>query len=59
MKIVRQLDENKWRGFVDAHPNGNIFHTPEMYHVFAGVKGYKPDLWAVVDDADQIGRAHV
>lgn len=50
MKIVRQLDECLWREFVDNHPQGNIFHTPEMAQVFAQAKGYRPDLWATVDE---------
>lgn len=51
--IVNSLDEHVWRGFVDQHPKGNIFHTPEMFQVFARTKGYKPTLWAVVDERYQ------
>ncbi len=50
MNLVRQLDENLWRDFVDANPQSNIFHTPEMFEVFVQTKGYRPDLWAVVDE---------
>lgn len=53
MNIVRQLDEHPWREFVDNHPQGSIFHTPEMFQVFARAKGHRPDLWAAVDE---IGR---
>lgn len=49
MKIVRQLDERLWREFVDNHPQGNIFHTPEMFAVFQQTKYHHPTLWAVVD----------
>lgn len=49
MEIVRQLDEHLWREFVDDHPQGNVFHTPEMFQVFARVKGHQPSLWAAVD----------
>lgn len=51
MNVVRRLDENLWRDFVDDHPLGNIFHTPEMFQVFAQAKGHRPSLWAAVDDA--------
>ena len=34
MKIVRQLDRSVWSKFVDRHPLGNIFHTPEMHEMF-------------------------
>lgn len=50
MKIVRQLDEHLWRKFVDNHPQGQIFHTPEMFQVFAQAQGHCPTLWATVDD---------
>jgi serine/alanine adding enzyme len=52
MHIVRRLDERLWRDFVDSHPLGNIFHSPEMFHVFARAKGHQPTLWAAVDDID-------
>jgi serine/alanine adding enzyme len=50
VNIVRKLAENLWRDFVDGNPGGNIFHTPEMYRVFAQAKGHQPTLWAAVDD---------
>lgn len=49
MQIVRTLDEQTWREFVLHNPRGNIFHSPEMFQVFARAKGYSPELWAVVD----------
>jgi serine/alanine adding enzyme len=48
MDIVQQLDERLWREFVDNHPQGQIFHTPEMFQVFAHAKGHHPTLWAAV-----------
>jgi serine/alanine adding enzyme len=53
VNIVRQLDECLWRDFVDGHSLSNIFHTPEMYQVFARAKGHRPGLWAALDDADR------
>ncbi|MEM5773447.1 MAG: GNAT family N-acetyltransferase [Anaerolineaceae bacterium] len=47
-EIVNRLDENEWRAFVEGHPQGNIFHTPEMHQVFARAKGCTPTLWAAV-----------
>ncbi len=49
MEIVQQLDENLWRDFVEKSPVGNIFHTPEMFQVFARAKGHEPSLWAAVN----------
>ncbi len=53
MQIVRQLDPDIWRAFVEHHPQGQVFHTPEMFAVFARAKGHCPTLWAVVE-ADQV-----
>jgi lipid II:glycine glycyltransferase (peptidoglycan interpeptide bridge formation enzyme) len=49
MKIIRELDERRWREFVDNHPDGNVFHTPEMFQVFARARGHHPTLWAAED----------
>lgn len=58
MEIVHTLDEQCWREFVDRHPQGNVFHTPEMYAVYARARGYRPLLWAVVE-GDQVLALHV
>ena len=50
MQIVRDLDTNVWKEFVDQNPHGQIFHTPEMFQVFANTKGYQPTLWAALGD---------
>jgi lipid II:glycine glycyltransferase (peptidoglycan interpeptide bridge formation enzyme) len=42
-----------WRRYVDEHPHGNIFHTPEMFQIYARAQGFLPSLWAVVDKDDQ------
>lgn len=49
LTVVRTLPEEGWRRCVDEHPQGNIFHTPEMFLVFARAKGHHPTLWATVD----------
>jgi CelD/BcsL family acetyltransferase involved in cellulose biosynthesis len=48
MRILRTLDDVTWRSYVDEHPDGNVFHTPEMYQIFDAVKGFRPSLWAAV-----------
>ena len=47
MTVVRGLPEDSWRAFVAEHPQGNIFHTPEMFQVFSRTRGYAPAVWAV------------
>lgn len=54
MPIAHTLDERVWRAFVDEHPCGNIFHTPEMMQVFARARGYAPQLWAGLDDHGRV-----
>jgi len=44
--IVRTLPEEDWRRFVEEHPEGNVFHTPEMFEVFERTAGHRPELWA-------------
>jgi len=48
--VVTTLPEKEWRRFVEEHPAGNIFHTPEMFQVFSRTKGHQPELWAAVGD---------
>jgi serine/alanine adding enzyme len=54
LRIVSSLDERNWRYFVENHPKSNVFHTPEMFQVFARVKGHRPTLWAVEGEDAQI-----
>ena len=51
MQIVNYLEKGTWKNFVENHPQGNIFHTPEMYAVFSQTQGYTPSLWAAVEGA--------
>lgn len=53
-KIINSLDVKVWQDFVLEHPQGNIFHSPEMFRVFERVKGYRPWLWAATGDYDQL-----
>jgi serine/alanine adding enzyme len=49
VKIVRTLDEANWSRFVQEHPGGTIFHTPEMFQVYERAAGHRPVLWAAVE----------
>ena len=50
MKVVRELPQEVWNAFVMEHPQGNIFHSPEMFAVWTLTKGYTPELWAAVEN---------
>ena len=54
LRVVRHVDESVWREFVQSNPRANIFHTPEMFQVFARARGCRPTLWATVDAENRI-----
>ena len=54
MQVVRSLDEELWRRFMERHPASNVFHTPEMFQVFARTERHRPTLWAVTNAAGEI-----
>lgn len=49
MQVVRSLDEASWRCFIDKHPASSVFHTPEMFQVFALAKDHQPTMWAAAN----------
>jgi hypothetical protein len=52
--VTEDLDQSQWRLFVENHPEGNIFHTPEFFQVLRKSEGYEPILMAAVDENDHI-----
>jgi hypothetical protein len=54
MQVVNSLEEESWRRFIDDHPESNIFHTPEMFQVFATARNHRPTLWAATDDDGRV-----
>ena len=52
MKLIREITLDRWKQFVDTHPQGNIFHTPEMFEVFRQAKSHEPELWAVEEGGE-------
>ncbi len=49
IRIVHSISEDIWRGFVASREESTIFHTPEMFEVFARTKGHRPQLRAATD----------
>lgn len=54
MKVVRRLDERLWQEFVDSHPSGNVFHTPEIFQAFSRTRRHHPTLWAVTGNDKRV-----
>ena len=53
-RVVQDLDPSRWSAFVDRHPQGSIFHTPEMHRVLQETERHSPGLWAALDDTGEI-----
>jgi len=55
IKIISNPDKKTWGNFVNDHPRGNIFQTPEMAEVYKNTKNYLPLTLAAVDtQSDEI-----
>jgi serine/alanine adding enzyme len=54
LTTVNTLNENIWRDFAAKQPQGNIFHTPEMFKVFERARGHRPLIQAVLNNHDEI-----
>ncbi len=52
--VLSRTFRKVWREYVDQHPQGNIFQTPEMFQVFSRAKGYKPELQVVMAENDSV-----
>jgi serine/alanine adding enzyme len=47
--VTDRIDERAWRAFVDAQPDSNIFHTPEMSRVFERAEHHRTNALAATD----------
>jgi serine/alanine adding enzyme len=54
MRIVDSIDRVTWSSFVQQHPSGSVFHTPEMFDVFQRASGYRPLVLAALDREDNV-----
>jgi predicted N-acyltransferase len=54
MKVIRDVDRQKWSDFIYRHPQGNIFQSPEMYDVYKKTDKYEPLCLAVINDRNDI-----
>ncbi len=49
-----KIDKQSWVDFVQNHPNGNIFHTPEMYVVYLNTPKFSPLVLIATDKNDTV-----
>lgn len=52
---IRQIDKNKWQAFVNTHPNGTVFQSPEMYRLFDGAKNFDPVVIVAKENENIVG----
>jgi len=50
-----ELKESDWNAFIERHPHGNIFQTPEMFEVYSKTKNYTPFVTALYKNDELIG----
>mgnify|MGYP006280293911 CR=1 FL=1 len=60
MKIYTQKDLKannikEWSSFVNAHPEGNIFQTPEIVRVYCSTKYYTPVAYFAYENNELVG----
>jgi lipid II:glycine glycyltransferase (peptidoglycan interpeptide bridge formation enzyme) len=48
------IDREKWEVFVESHPKGTIFQTPDYYELHAATKGYRPQVIAAFDEQNEM-----
>lgn len=50
-----KVNQEEWETFIDVHPNGNIFQSPEMVNVYAKTKNYTPIVSIAFDNQKIVG----
>lgn len=57
MNIIRNNDINRveWASFVESHPKGNVFQTPQMFDVYQLTPGYAAEVIVLEQDKQMVG----
>lgn len=57
MKILsgNSIDRQAWKTFVETHPKGNVFQTPQMFDVYQQTPGYLQQVIALEQDKQMVG----
>lgn len=51
----QNIAREEWQTFVETHPKGNVFQTPQMYDVYQQTPGYAPQVIALEQDKQMVG----
>lgn len=49
-----KIDKRAWQTFVENHPDGNIFQTPQMYELYASTGKFKPVVIVALNQSGHI-----
>lgn len=52
---IESINLDDWIKFIDNHPNGNIFQSPEMYRVYSKTELYTPIVIFCFEDNNFVG----
>ena len=47
---IREVDRARWNGFVEGHPSGSVFQSPDFADLFRGDDHYMPVFIGVLDE---------
>lgn len=53
-RIVRKISRQQWATFVQNHPEGNFFQTPEIFELFKKTNNYEPLFFSTMDENDEL-----
>ncbi len=54
MKVSTNISTNTWASFIESHPNGTVFQSPEMFGLFAKTKKFEPLVLGAFDEKDEL-----
>lgn len=52
---VAKVDDKKWAQFVLNHPLGNVFQSPEYYHVLSKIQNFQPNAILATENNEIVG----
>ncbi|HAF30858.1 MAG TPA: hypothetical protein DCG75_17600 [Bacteroidales bacterium] len=58
MEIIDNIDKiniKQWSEFIQNHPDGNIFQSPEMYFLYLKSEGFLPFVFVAYEDNNILG----
>jgi len=58
MKIItniNNIDKKEWSNFVNNHPDGNIFQTPEMFDLYNRTEKHDPVVLCIKENEEIVG----